>query len=187
LSALRIYFYPEKIAQYLATPVGNRDRLRNEIIYGRVAAYDIEYAKFQQDINTERTLTDTTGDLTVLVLSALGASLASTATKTALAASVTAVTGARASIDKNFFYDRTLPALFAQMDANRAAALLNIERCTMVHDDTCPLTKAMIYLNAYREAGSIPGAVSGITQSAGIQRDVALAKLEVLRRAPAGR
>src|SRR5262249_28286306 len=182
LGALRIYFYPEIISQYFATPVGtSRKALRNEIIYARLAAYDIEYAKFQQAIYSERTLTDTTGDLTILVLSALGASLASTATKTALAASVTAVGGAKASIDKNLFYDRTLPALFAQMDANRAKALVGIEGCAADFDDRCPLTKAIVLLNAYREAGSLPGAVSGIALSAGIQRDNAMAQIQKIR------
>jgi hypothetical protein len=173
LFVLKTFFDPGRIVHYLNFR-GDRTSLRNEIIYGRIAAYDIEFAKFQQDIEKERALTDTTGDLTALLLSALGASLVSQATKTALAASVTAVTGAKASIDKNVFYDKTLPALFAQMDANRATAYLNIKTCVTKPDSGCPLTEAMVYLNAYRDAGSIPGALTAISQAAGVQKDLAV-------------
>ena len=68
----------------------------------------------------ERTLTDMTGDVTSLTLTALGASLVHPSTIRALSASATAVTGAKASFDSNLFYEKTMPALFAQMEANRA-------------------------------------------------------------------
>ena len=172
-AVLRYYFEPSTIQLYLSAPAGGRGAIRNEIIYGRIAAYDIEYAKFQQDISRERSLTDTTGDITALVLNALGASLVSNATKTALAASSAAVTGSKLAIDRNIFYERTMPALFAQMDANRAEALVRIEGGTTLPDSQYPLTKAFVDLNAYREAGSLPGALSAITHAAGLKKEAA--------------
>jgi hypothetical protein len=146
-----------------------------------VAAYDVQYSKFQEDINRERTLTDTVGDLTSLTLTALGASLGAVSTKTALAASATAVTGAKASFDKNLFYDKTLPVLFAQMDANRAAVLVRIEAGAALPDAQYPLTRALADLNAYREAGSIPGALAGIAQAAGQKQQQALRAIYAMR------
>src|SRR5580704_12486429 len=65
LEPLKAYFaYGDatKIKTYMDMPVdnpigviGKRAALRNEIAYGRIAAYDIEFAKFQQAINRERT------------------------------------------------------------------------------------------------------------------------------------
>ena len=171
LTALNAYFDPKEIIAYSAIPISPaREAKRNEIIYGRMAAYDIEFAKFQQDINAERGLTDTVGDLTTLTLTALGATLASSATKTAVSAAATAVNGGKASIDKNVFYDKTLPVLFSQMDANRTTIRLAIETGMVQGDVKYPLTKGLADLTAYRDAGSIPGAVSAISISSGQQK-----------------
>jgi hypothetical protein len=182
LTALDMYFDPAQIIAYSNMPMGlAREAKRNEIIYGRMAAYDIEFAKFQQDINAERDLTDTAGDLTTLVLTALGASLASTATKTALAASATAVNGGKASIDKNVFYNKTLPALFAQMDGSRTTLRLSIEAGIAAGDVKYPLTKGLADLALYRDAGSLPGAISNISTTAGAQKDKAQSQILALR------
>ena len=146
-----------------------RKTIRNEILFARLAAYDYEYAQFQQSINRERTVGDTAGDFANLALTATGASVVSSATKTALAASSTAVTGAKLSVDKNLFYDKTMPALFAQMEANRSTIRVLIVNGAQRSDDEYPLAQGLADLYQYREAGSIPGALSGITKSAGNQ------------------
>src|SRR5438445_5044928 len=83
-ATFRYYFQPSTIQWYLTAPPEMRRGIRNEIVFGRVAAYDIEFVEFQQKINAERALADTTGDLTGLVLTALGASLIPSGTTKAL-------------------------------------------------------------------------------------------------------
>jgi hypothetical protein len=150
-----------------SNPLGPRAARRNEIVYGRIAAYDVEFTRFQQDINRERTLSDTTGTLTALALTALGASFTATSTKTALIAATGAVTGATAAIDKNLFYNQTLPALFALMQADRTKILLDIDNDTRQCDASIPLTRLLALTDNYREAGSIPGALASLTGTAG--------------------
>ena len=54
--ALKGYFDASAIAAYHNMLPGDpaRAALRNEIIYGRVAAYDVEFTDFQQKLNRER-------------------------------------------------------------------------------------------------------------------------------------
>jgi hypothetical protein len=175
MKALSAYFDPAEILQYKTMPAGAaRQAFRDEVVYGRLAAYDIEFSQFQQDINAERGLTDTTGDLTTLTLTALGATGLEAGTKTALSAAATAVNGGKASVDKNIFYDQTLPVLFAQMAANRATIRYTIEKGLSVPppsgDASYPLTAALVDLAAYRDAGSIPGAITGVAVAAGAQK-----------------
>ena len=61
-----------------------------------------------------------------LVLSGLGATTGGAATKAALAAASAGVIGAQGVISKDLYYQRTVPALLAQMEANRARATLVI-------------------------------------------------------------
>jgi hypothetical protein len=91
-------------------------------------------------------------------------------TKEALAAAATGIIGATGHIDKNLFYERTMPALLAQMEARRAAAMLKIAQGLAREDSDYPLALAIVDLNDYKDAGSIPGAVAGVGESAGIKR-----------------
>jgi hypothetical protein len=59
-----------------------------------------------------------------------------------------------------------MPALLAQMEANRAKILSDIKNQLTSPDSTYPLAAAIIDLNAYKEAGSVPGAISLVSQSA---------------------
>jgi hypothetical protein len=173
LAPLKSYFDANLIASYQTMTPGDPRRLalRNEIIYGRVAAYDIQFAEFQQRLNRERSIPDATGDIAIAVMGGVGSAVASTATKTALLAATTATTGAKGAIDKDIFYSQTMSVLFAEMSANRATALAIIDAGTNLSDTAYPLTRGLIDTVAYRDAGSIPGALAGIAHDAGLKHD----------------
>jgi hypothetical protein len=175
LAPLKGYFDSNLIAAYQAMTPGDPKRLalRNEIIYGRVAAYDIQFAEFQQRLNRERSIPDATGDIAIAVMGGVGSAVASTATKTALLAATTATTGVKGAIDKDIFYSQTMTVLFAEMAANRATVLATIDAGTNHSDTAYPLTRGLIDTAAYRDAGSIPGALSGISHDAGVKHDMA--------------
>jgi hypothetical protein len=181
--ALNYYFNAARIAEYqgLQTEAA-RLKMRNDIAYGRMAAYDAEFSQFQQRVNAEGGFTDTAFDFTSLTLTAIGASPVATVTKTTVSAAATAVNGGRTSIDKNIFYDKTLPALFAQMEANRLTVRTSIvTSLTKLDTTTYPLGAALSDLETYRDAGSLPGAISGVTKSAGNQSFAMQARLMCLR------
>ncbi len=180
LAPLKAYFEAEKqIAFYQSLAPGDPRRapLRNEIIYGRVAAYDVEFAEFQQKLNRDRLIPDAAANSAVAVFAGAGTAITSVATKNALSAATSAVNGIKGAVDKDVFYSQTMSALFAEMSANRAAVLVNIDKGTSMSDTAYPLTRGLIDTAAYREAGSIPGALAGISHDAGKKTDTAKAEL----------
>jgi hypothetical protein len=183
LAPLKGYFDANLIAAYQTMTPGDPGRLalRNEIIYGRVAAYDIQFTQFQQRLNRERLIPDATGDIAIAVMGGVGSAVASAATKTALLAATTATTGAKGAIDKDIFYSQTMSVLFAEMAANRATVLMNIDANTTRSDAAYPLTRGLIDTTAYRDAGSIPGALAGISHDAGVKHDVAAGQIQAIQ------
>jgi hypothetical protein len=168
---LAVYFQPLAVKGYLeAKNEEERKRIRNEIIFGRVAAYDVEFAIFQQKIVRERSGFDTAADVTGAGLTAAGTILTSGSAKTAAGAATLAVTSVKGSVDKNIFWEKSLVALLAQMDANRATVLADIEAGTRLSTTDYPLTRGFVDLAAYREAGSLPGAIAGIARGAGEEK-----------------
>lgn len=157
------YFQPTLVEKYLAlTGKGDRENLRNRIVYGRLAYYDMRYAEFVRNINAQSNSINTGGNLAAITLTGIGAVTGTAATKSALSAASTAVLGGIGQIDKNLFYEKTMPALIAAMDATRAATLLQISRSLQRSDDEYPLATAFIDLNRYRDAGSIPSAIGTV-------------------------
>jgi hypothetical protein len=175
LAPLKAYFDANLIAAYQAMDSTDPRRvpLRNEIIYGRVAAYDVEFAEFQQRLNRERLFPDAAADTAVAIMGGVGTAVGGVAAKNALLGATSAVTGAKGAIDKDVFYSQTMTVLFAEMSANRATVLATIDKGTGMSDANYPLTRGLIDTTSYREAGSIPGALAGISHDAGTKTGAA--------------
>ncbi len=182
LAALQTYFDPNTIPKYNAeTDPAQRKRLRDEVVYGRLRAYDINYKKFVKALTGGNNLFSIGTDWLVIGLNAAGATVGGEAAKSALSASSAGVVGAKGSVDKNLFYEKTLPAIVAQMEARRMAALVPIEKGLAQSDTEYPLYKALSDLAAYDAAGSIPGAITGIVENAGSTASQAQEQLKFVR------
>ena len=109
-----------------------RTALRNRIVYAKLQMQEILFTDFQSRLWADNNIFTTGGDLIVLILSGLGATTGDSGTKAALSAASARIVGARGVISKDIFYQRTLPAILAQMSANRdlvkAAILDNINK-----------------------------------------------------------
>jgi hypothetical protein len=82
-------------------------------------------------------------------------------------ATVSAVTaGARASIDKRLFYDRTMPAIIASMDAERASIKASIAQKRKLPADVYSLNDASDDLSRLIQAGRLDRAVARMTETA---------------------
>ena len=170
-TAFVAYFRPALVDQYLreqGEPA--RRSLRNRIVYGRLAYYDMKYASFIRSINAQSNSINAGGNVTALVLTGVGAVAGTAATKSALSAASTAVLGGIGQVDKNLFYEKTMPALISAMDATRAKTLLQISRSLGDSDDAYPLAAAFIDLNRYRNAGSIPSAIGTVGAAAEVMK-----------------
>lgn len=182
LSALKPYFDPSKEAAYTGlSDATQRRAMRDQIILNRVRAYDIEFARYERLLWSTGNGVTLGGDLVALALGGLATTAASTSTKTAFSAAGTGVTGANAAINRDLYFQRTLPALLAQMEANRAKAKLKILAGLKQSDNEYPLPLANLDLTDLKSAGSMPAAVSNITQQATNEKQTAQSKIDALR------
>jgi len=169
LTYLRPYFQKVEVDKYYtANNDDARKRIRDDIINSRIAGIDIEFSQFQQGLHELGVSLNVGTDAVMLGLGAAGA-LASGGTSQVLSAASAAVTGLKGSIDKNAFYEQAMPALFAKMIAKRKAVLVNIRTGLLQPTSLYPLQQGIADLEEYRYAGTIPGAISAVVQTAGAE------------------
>lgn len=164
-------YYDDVLKRYVSgTDDAGKKAVRDEFIETRMALIDLAYAGFRQTMYAQRVGANVGVDLATLGLAAAGAATSSEQAKTGLHALSGALIGGKASIDKNVFFDRTLPALLAQMEASRSAVRLRLLTGMMVGTDRYPLLQARSDVEEYYTAGTIIGAISGITDEAAVVR-----------------
>jgi hypothetical protein len=183
LQSLKPYFDGTQEKLYIADAASDSKRTqdRDEIVLARMRAYDIEFSNFEQDLYGQGNTISVGADLIALALGGLTATTGGAATKAALGAASTGVIGAQATVNKDLYYQRTIPALLAQMEASRERAKLTIIQGLSQPDSKYSLMQAYIDLDAYKEAGSIPGAVTSITQDAGNAQEAAQSAIQFTR------
>lgn len=168
LARLAPNFDGTREAEYqVASTPEQRQRLRDAIILGRIRAYDLEFDAFARELYGSGNSISVGSDLIVLILAGLGATTGDATTKSALAAASAGVVGAQGAINKDLYYQRTIPAMLAQMEANRAIAKLAILQGLYLSDAQYSLWRAYLDLESLKNAGSIPGAIATITGDAG--------------------
>lgn len=149
-----------------ATDDAKRAAIRNAFIETRAALIDQAYSGFRQTMYSQRVGMNVGVDLATLGLAAAGAATASEQAKTGLHALSGALIGSKASIDKNVFFDRTLQALLAQMEAMRGTVRLRLLAGMGEGTQRYPLMQARADIEEYYLAGSVLGAIGGITNQA---------------------
>jgi hypothetical protein len=179
LKNLAPYFNGTVEAQYVAaTGDEAKTPIRDAIVYARMRGYDIEFSDFEKSLYSESNGIAVGSDLVGLILGGLTATTGNAATKAALGAASVGVIGANIAINKDLYYQKTIVALQSQMEANRTTAKLPIAKGLGLPDSKYNLFQAYSDLNAYKDAGSIPGAISVITQSAETQKQDAQSVLQ---------
>lgn len=176
LDRLKLYFDGTREAEYFkpTNTAEQRAAIRNEIVLARTRAYDIEFAEFERRLYGDANAVSLGSDLTGLILGGLTATTGNAGTKAALGAASTGVLGANTAISRDLYYQRTVPALLAQMEADRLVAKAPILAGLQQPDAKYPLMQAYIDLDIYKNAGSIPGAINAINRDAGNAKDDAI-------------
>jgi hypothetical protein len=159
----KIFGPGDSISQFYANPTVDA---RNKFITGRLTMMNIRYIQFIRQLTTDRQLLDTAGALLTLGMNIAGASVAATSTKTILAALSAGVTGSKEVVDKNYFFDKTIPALVGQMNAERKKALIPILTGLKADLDDYPFGQAVTDLHNYYFAGTFAGAIQAIQADA---------------------
>ena len=133
-------------------------------------AYESSYSNFKRRLNGDANTLNLASDLSLLGLAGVAATTGNITTATALAAASAGIIGARGAINADLYFQHTLPALLAQMDANRARAKLPIVTGLRQSNAAYPLAIALMDLDALRDAGGIPLAIGGLTQQAVVEK-----------------
>lgn len=152
---------------------------RDEIVYGRMELYDLNYFTFRKMVYKEGTTSNVALDILGVGVGAAGAAVTGADGSRILSAISGGLSGTRTSINKNLYFERTLPAILVQMDANRDTIRAEIYESLQGADvDAYPLGRAVVELERYFTAGTIPGAIEAIVKQAGVAKQKAEEKLE---------
>ncbi len=167
------------IKQVLAGP--QTVATRNQFIAGRLTLINLQYIKFIRKFSASKAQLESAFDLLVT-----GVGLATTVTggetvKAALGAVSAGLGATRTSIDKNFFYEKTVPVLITAMNAQRKTALIPILQGVKSDIDQYPLPMALTDLSEYYLAGTFTGALQAIEKDAGVKEAVAEQRIEIVR------
>lgn len=156
--------------------------LRNEIIDARMAEIDHKFADFERDLYLDGIGEGVGTDWTVLALTTASTLVTPAHTKSLLSGLGTMFVGADAALDKRALFDKTLPALLAQMVAARETARASIRQSETLPVDEYSWFAAESDLEHFRFAGSIPGAITSVSEDAGHKAATArAAQREVIR------
>jgi hypothetical protein len=137
---------------------------RNKVIQAYLTAIDARYYQFRTDLSVEGRGGALGFDTLILGLATIGS--ISTGAAPELAAANSFLSGSRAAIDKNLLYEKTLPAIFAAMDANRLRQRTIILARMQEDLGAYPMEAAWNDLQDYQIAGTFDEAVTQITDSA---------------------
>lgn len=97
-----------------------------------------------------------------------------------LANITTIATGARATIDRRVFFDRTIPALVSAMDAERATVLAEIVRKRALPIEQYSLDEGIDDLRRLQRAGRLNRALTRITRAAEADRAAQQTRLDAI-------
>lgn len=187
VAAAKEYPPAQAITAFYSGNVGLREGLtpqqyRDKVVALRLLAIDAQYRTFVTELRGAKSGVALGADIATLVLGGVGTFVAGETTKSVLAAATAVIAGTRVSIDKNLFYDQTLPALVAQMDAERAKQRLIIEENLLRGASQYSLADAFKELSEYERLGSIETAIRKITGSATEEANKAESVLKTFQR-----
>lgn len=168
LKQLEPYFAADVVKKCNDEPDPNKKRAwRDEVVNGRIRAVNLHFNVFEQAIYKEGVSLNLATDWVVLVLGGAGATAGDARTKQILAAISGGITGGKAAFDKHAYFEKTMPALLSQMTALRKTTLLKIQTGLSKGVDEYQCNQALMDVEDYYAAGTIPGAIKGITEAAG--------------------
>lgn len=156
---------------------------RNSFITGRLTLMNIRYIQFIRTLTSEKQLLDSAAAMLVLGLNLAGTSVSAASAKTVLAAIAAGVTGSKEVVDKNYYYEKTIPALVGQMNAERKKVLIPLLSGMKASLEDYPFEQAVTDLHNYYQAGTFSGAIQAIQADAGakeLRQDEVIATLTPL-------
>lgn len=150
---------------------------RNKFIASRLVITNIEYLKFIKSLSAEEAQIHSATDVLVFSLDVLATASTVINAKTALSGLSSMVGGARLSIDKNAFHEKTMSALISAMNAQRKDVLKRILKGNALDLNGYSFEHALSDINDYYLAGTINGALMSIQKDSAVKEDRADAEI----------
>jgi hypothetical protein len=175
-TSIKSYYSIEEPAQKVTA--------RNRFILGRIVQIDLRYIQFIRAMTADRQKLDAATDLATMTINLAGTLVGGARSKTNLAAAAAGLGGARSTIEKDFYYEKSIDALVGTMNARRKEVLVIILTGLNTTDvNQYPFELALTQLHEYYMAGTLNGALRFInTNSAEHEKvsDVQIQQLTVL-------
>ena len=155
-------------AKRTVDPFVSEETCRNRLISARVYATDIQFSQFEERLFRQTREVGFATTVATLGLNA-AASLAGQGTSQILSAIAGGLTGSRAAFEREVLGERTLLAIQAAMRSNRTLVLARIRRGLTQSTFNYPLGAGLTDTEDYYFAGTVLGALIGITDAVGVQ------------------
>lgn len=176
--------YQDELAARYAAGVpagaGATAESRNQVVDDMVYLCNVVFRDYESELYSSGAAFDTVTDLMSMAGAAVGAATGGAAAQAA-SATVAGILGARTSVSKNYYLEKSRLALLAKADALRAAKLVEIRELEQEPIEVWTLSAAMLDLQAYYEAGSLLAALKAVTEQAGTETNAARARLSKVK------
>jgi hypothetical protein len=168
-ASIRAEFRDEAVMDKLdtLTDMEAKRELRNRAVTYRLGLADDKFAAFLVALGIDVKSSNLGLDLGITGLSSLGAVVAEKSANE-ISAAVAALTGARGAINRELYYEKTLPAIISSINANRLRVKTDILR-HLRNDNVVqyPFEQALADLKEYRVAAQLDLAITQITTESG--------------------
>ncbi len=183
LEQIQPLYTGQALTDCLATPLPAQRACRDRLAQAMMVAIDLRYAEYELAFFDANRTVGFGSSVALLGLGSAGA-LAATGTAQVLSAISAAVTGTREAFGRDLLAEQTATALLTTMRTQRNQVALRIREGLGRDAEQYPLGVALSDLYAYFRAGTLPGALSGLTEVVG---DRARTTQEELRAVTVGR
>jgi hypothetical protein len=136
------------------------DTARNKIMNRAVAVIDLYFFDFARQLSANRQDGNALAEGSILGLNVAGTLTKGLTAKTNLAAAGALIAGGSGIIDKNYFYEKTVPALVSMMEAGRIAKLSKIQEAQNLDIAAYNGSRALADLEEYFAAGTVSQAIA---------------------------
>ena len=161
-----------------AAPVLSARECRNQLVTARVYAIALQFSRFEEDLFRQTREAGFVATVATLGLNAAGA-LAGGGTSQILSAIAGGITGSRAAFEREVLAERTITAIHTAMRANRTSVLARIRQGLQQGVTEYPVGAGLTDVEDYYFAGTVLGALVGITEAVGVQAAEAGARLAI--------
>jgi len=178
LKQLADHFKPATaVSDYYKNPTPNE---RDKVISARLVMINLEYLKWLRKITAEKQFLDTATDVLIMSINLAATAAGGEGTKMVLSAISAGIAGSKASIDKHYYYEKTVPALIAAMNAQRKVVLERILIGMKGDLEEYSFEQALADVYEYYQAGTFMGAVMAIQADSGAKEKKADEKILML-------